>query len=145
MGGTCRRTFERELGLHRAPVPELGFHGGWGHRPLAWERGWTSDTALVKRLTPIGELPTGAGGIHSISWSPDGALLASGGEDCRVLVWDAHAQRQAHSLDLVRCSALHLFTSQWSITCMHACSVVRGACAVYGAEHASWQMCMAAT
>ena len=122
MGGNWRRTYERELGVQ--PAPELAFRASWGHRPLAWERGWTSDAAMVRRLAPSGELPAGAGGIHSVAWSPDGALLASGGEDCRVLVWDAHEQRRTHSLDLVRCSAVTLDPP----ACMHCCQKCQCRC-----------------
>ena len=102
MGCDWRRTFERGLGGSSWPAHGPGSLRGWGHQALAFERGWTSDRALLRRLTPAAELPPSAGGIHSVAWSPDGALLASGGEDCRVLVWDAPAQRRKHSLDLVR-------------------------------------------
>ena len=112
MGSDWRRTFERGLGGSSWPAPGLGCFKSRGHHPLAFERGWTSDGALIRRLAPAAELPTSAGGIHSVAWSNDGALLASAGEDCRVLVWDAYAQRRKHSLDLV-CLA-------WPLN-LHAC------------------------
>lgn len=102
-----RRIFQRELGGCYSSAPGTDLHtAGWGHQPLAHERACTSDAALVRRLAPLAELPTSASAVNTLSWSEDGEALACGGEDCRVLVWDAQLHRRAHTLDLVRASVL---------------------------------------
>ena len=102
-----RRVFQRELGGCCSPAAGALHTAGWGHQPLAHERACTSDAALVTRLAPLAELPTSASAVNTLSWSGDGEALACGGEDCRVLVWDAQLHRRAHTLDLVQGPSLY--------------------------------------
>ena len=109
MAGREHLLFQRELGGCFSPAPGLQHASGWGHQPLSFVRSIASDPAAVKRLAPIAELPANAS-TNVVAWSDDGQLLASGGEDCRVLLWDAQRQRKMHSLDMV-CSSCSRYSS----------------------------------
>ena len=92
--------FQRELGGSRGVGSSLP-SAIWGHNPLAFERECSSDPALVRRLACMAELPTHASSMSNVSWSEHGDFMASGGEDCRIVVWSAEHQRAVHTLDVV--------------------------------------------
>ena len=123
-----RRVFQRELGGCHSSAAGTPHAAGWGHQPLAHERACTSDAALVKRLAPLAELPTSASAVNTLSWSEDGQALACGGEDCRVLIWDAQLHRRAHTLDLVQGPPMALPCLQ------QRCSRGAGAAAMHGMQ-----------
>ncbi len=92
--------FQRELGGCWGTGSSIT-SASWGHISLAFERSCTSDPALVRRLACMAELPTQASNMSDISWSEHGDFMASGGEDCRVIVWSAERQHAVHTLDVV--------------------------------------------
>lgn len=92
--------FQRELGGFRGVGPSTP-SAFWGHGALAFERECSSDPALVRRLACTAELPTQASSMSNVTWSEHGDFMASGGEDCRIVVWSAEHQKAVHTLDLV--------------------------------------------
>ena len=75
--------------LARPPSP-AAVMAGTSPRP-ARMAGCGSGTWIGRRRPPIS--PVHSGEARSVAWSPDGKLLASGGWDCLVKVWDAKVCR----------------------------------------------------
>jgi WD40 repeat protein len=44
------------------------------------------------------DLPAHTGGLHSLSFSPDGKYAASGGDDCTIRIWDTTHKRRTQVL-----------------------------------------------
>lgn len=79
-----RRLEERRLGA--LVPPEAG--AALGPRPAAFARACCGDAALVARLARTAELPGHSGAVTAASWAEAGELLVTGGEDCRLKVWN---------------------------------------------------------
>ena len=76
-----------------------------GHQAQAFLGRFAGNVALVKRLTCSLELEHHGGPLSAVSWSQDGALLATGGDDCKVKIWDAVAGTELLCLTLVSSAA----------------------------------------
>lgn len=116
--GTNERLLWRELGC-RQPTAGRASRPLNGNGPVAFERSFNSDEGLIKRLSQTAELTGDAASVSNLSWSPDGQFLASGGEDCRITVWEPGMHQKKHTIDMVglpclcpsflhSCSAQHL-------------------------------------
>lgn len=79
---------------HEGHVCELAFSPdgtllasvGWDHHTKLWE---TPSEIFNEGMKPTGKIIGSHGDVvRSVEWSSDGAHLASGGEDGKILVWD---------------------------------------------------------
>jgi hypothetical protein len=73
-----------------------------GSRPLAFARACCADAALLARLAQTAALAGHSGAVTAAGWSDTGDRLASGGEDCRIKVWDPHSERAVCTFESVR-------------------------------------------
>lgn len=69
--------------------------------PYAAQRITAQNAAHVQQLAILGGSPGNGvpqSGVYSVTWSPDGAVVAGGDAHAEVLVWDAHTGRQRANL-----------------------------------------------
>ena len=106
--GVYERLFLRELGCSR-PTAGRSCHPLHGSGPLAFERSFTCNEDLIKRLTQTAEFTGDAACVSNLTWSPDGEFLAAGGEDCRITVWEPGVKQLKHTIDMVHfCQNTHV-------------------------------------
>ena len=63
-----------------------------------WMPGYTAYSAGGPRLGLMRVVTTHEGGAGTVAWSPDGALLATGGDDKIAMVWDTKTWKQKFPL-----------------------------------------------
>ena len=97
--GANERLCWRELGCR---LPGRSPRSAARTGPLTFERSFTSDEDLIKRLSQTAHFTGDAASVSNVSWSPDGQYLAAGGEDCRITVWEPGMQQKKHTFDMVR-------------------------------------------
>jgi WD40 repeat protein len=53
----------------------------------------------VSQVVQLAELSGHTGAVYSITWSPDGAYLASGSSDSTIRIWDSKTGQSLRTLD----------------------------------------------
>lgn len=93
-----RRIQQRQLGLQAGSE---SLRPGHRYQAQTFFRQLGGDLALVKRLHCSNEFQAHTGLTRALCWSDEGSLLASGGGDCKVKLWDARAFSELRTLTVV--------------------------------------------
>lgn len=59
-------------------------------------------TGLLKRLSHTQSFKGHSSTVNALDWSPDGEILLSGSDDCRIKLWNAESGKALHTFDSVR-------------------------------------------
>ncbi|DBB01012.1 TPA: hypothetical protein ACH3X1_000915 [Trebouxia sp. C0004] len=76
--------------------------------PRAFQHSLQANAGLVKRLSHTHTFKGHSSTVNALDWSPDGEVLLSGSDDCRVKLWSAESGKAVQSFDSGHTSSIYV-------------------------------------